>query len=169
MVIVCLVLRLNSSTIGRHLRGGRIRRRKIRKGIHAPDRQKSRRSSRNGYMHNRRSIIFSDVVETGSSILFPLILLLQIIHLAEEIILRLLNTHSRGIGDTKQFERILIDTAFYIIIMYALQIDLAVYTLEISGRVVIRKRSEGNFDANQLGLIVIIPVEPGFHPVVGLL
>src|SRR5262249_17681742 len=61
------------------------------------------------------------------------------------------------------------DAALYIVIMYAIDLDLAIDPFESIGTVVIRQGGQGNFDGDQLGFVVIVPVETGFQFGLGLL
>ena len=127
----------------------------------------------NGDIHCRRLIIFGEVFYGRSGALLSLVLLLQIVHLAEEIVLRLLQFHRGDVRDTQQFKRILEHPAFDILVADATDVDVAVYAFKVAGGVAIvigiGQCRDGDLHPKKLGFIVFVPVEASLEPGLGLL
>jgi hypothetical protein len=94
-------------------------------------------------------------------------MLLEVIDLPEKIIFGGLQAHGCLVGDTEQLQGIFEEAAFYIFVLDAADLDLAVYPFETGRRVVIRKRGDGDLDGNELGFVVVVFVETSFQPAIG--
>jgi len=78
--------------------------------------------------------------------------MLQIVYQFKKFILGGLNTGGSLIGDTKKFQGIFGEAAFYVIILNTPDLDLTVNPLELPGVNIGRKMGGRNFYGNQFGV-----------------
>jgi len=67
------------------------------------------------------------------------------------------------IGDAQNFQGVIVYTPLHVFIGHAIDIHLAIYSF-IGGRVlVVRQMCNGYFNGDELGLVVLEPVQSGFQ------
>ena len=86
----------------------------------------------------------------------------QVIDLSEIIVAGFADLLGSALHYAQQHQRVVLHPAFYICIMFAVELDLAIATLECCGGADIRQVKRYP-DFNQIGFFVLVPVEARFH------
>ena len=90
--------------------------------------------------------------------------LLQIVHEAEEVVLSQLKLVGGAIGDTEEFDGIVVEATFHGTIAGGADLDIAIGALELLRVVGIGQCVGGNTQQDQLGRIILIFVEGRIEP-----
>jgi hypothetical protein len=93
--------------------------------------------------------------------------ILQIVDEAEEVFFNQLKPAGGAIGDTEEFDGIVVEASFYGMVTGGADLDGAIEAFELLRRVGIGQRISGNAHQDELGGVIVILFQGRFEPGVG--